>query len=57
MSLLRTAEEEVLTAAKIIDQPAETHDEDGLPLTEVLEELDEEGNLICEYAQGKRYSW
>ncbi|KAL9127424.1 MAG: hypothetical protein Q9217_003693 [Psora testacea] len=43
-SLLSTAEEK-LAASSVVVQP-EVHDEKGLPVTEIHEELDEEGNVI-----------
>lgn len=35
-----------LSALKARSQPM-LHDAEGLPITEILEELDEEGNVIC----------
>lgn len=44
-SLLKVAENEYL-ASQIPNQP-DLSLEEGLPLTEIYEELDEEGNVIC----------
>ena len=38
--------EEKLAAFNVVILP-EGRDEDGLPLTEIREELDEEGNVLC----------
>jgi len=38
--------EQKLATSEVITQP-EARDEDGLPLTEIWEELDDEGNIIC----------
>ena len=46
ISLLRAAEGK-LAASTILSQP-EVLNEEGLPLTEIHEELDEDGNVICE---------
>ena len=46
-SLLNTAQEKY-AAAQVLCQP-ESRNEEGLPLTEIHEELDEEGNVICRY--------
>ncbi len=45
LSLLNTAEEKY-AAAQVLSKP-EVRNEEGLPLTEIYEELDEEGNVIC----------
>ena len=45
MSLLSTAEEK-LAASNVICQSG-VNNEERLPLTEIREELDEEGNVIC----------
>lgn len=42
---LEAANEKFL-AATVISQP-EVRNEEGLPLTEIREELDEDGNVIC----------
>lgn len=42
---LKKAEEQ-LSALKAKGQPM-LHNTEGLPITEILEELDEEGNVIC----------
>jgi len=44
---LSTAEEK-LAAATVLSNP-EVCTEEGLPLKEIHEELDEEGNVICKY--------
>ena len=44
-SLLQAAEEKY-AASQVLVQP-EVQNEEGLPLTEIHEELDEEGNIIC----------
>jgi len=44
-SLIVTAEEK-LNSLLVIRQP-EVRNDDGLPLTEIREELDEDGNVIC----------
>ena len=44
-SQLATAEEKH-AATQVLIQP-EVRNEEGLPLTEILEELDAEGNVIC----------
>ncbi len=44
-SLLNTAQEKH-AAAQVLTKP-EVRNEEGLPLTEIHEELDEEGNVIC----------
>lgn len=44
-SLLQVAEERY-TSSQILSQP-EVRNEEGLPLTDIYEELDEEGNVIC----------
>ena len=46
-SLLNTAQEKY-SAAQVLCQP-ESRNEEGLPLTEIHEELDEEGNVICRF--------
>ena len=43
-----TTAEEKLQATTVVSQPLVT-DEEGLPLTEIREELDDDGNVICEY--------
>ena len=48
---LETANEKFL-AATVISQP-EVRDEEGLPLTEIREELDEDGNVTCMLLQLK----
>lgn len=47
LSLLETTEEKYL-ASQTLGRP-EVQDEEGLPLTEIHEELDAEGNVICKY--------
>jgi unconventional prefoldin RPB5 interactor 1 len=47
-SLLQAAEEKY-AASQVLIQP-EVRNEEGLPLTEIHEELDEEGNVICTLA-------
>ncbi len=47
-SLLIAAEEK-LVASTVLSRPG-IQNEEGLPLTEIREELDEEGNVICAYA-------
>ena len=42
---LRNAEKKAATSL-VLSQP-EVRNEDGLPLAEIREELDEEGNVIC----------
>ena len=42
---LRNAEEKAATSL-VLSQP-DVRNEDGLPLAEIREELDEEGNVIC----------
>ena len=44
-SMLRTAEEKY-AASQVLIEP-EIRNEEGLPLTEIIEELDAEGNVIC----------
>lgn len=44
-SLLDTAQEKY-AATQVLSKP-EARNEEGLPLTEIHEELDEEGNVIC----------
>ena len=44
-SLLSVADEKY-AASQVLIQP-EVRNEEGLPLTEILEELDAEGNVIC----------
>ena len=46
-SLIVTAEEK-LNSLLVIRQP-EVRNDEGLPLTEIREELDEDGNVICIY--------
>ena len=46
ISSLLTAAEEKYAASQVLTQP-EVRNEDGLPLTEIHEELDEEGNVVC----------
>ena len=46
------AAEEKYAASQVIGQP-EAGNEEGLPLTEILEELDEEGNVICKMSYGQ----
>lgn len=43
--LLGTAEEK-LVISTVVSRPG-VHNEEGLPLTEIREELDSEGNVIC----------
>ena len=38
--------EHKLAASEIVSRP-DVRDEEGLPLTEIREKLDEEGNVIC----------
>ena len=38
--------EQKLAASEIVSRP-DVRDVEGLPLTEIREELDEEGNVIC----------
>ena len=38
--------EEKLAAVNVVIQP-DARNEDGLPVTEIREELDEEGNVLC----------
>ncbi len=38
--------EQKLAISEVTTRP-EARDEDGLPLTEIREELDDEGNIIC----------
>lgn len=40
------AAEDNLSAVNIVINP-EARTEDGLPLTEIIEELDDDGNVIC----------
>lgn len=40
------AAEAKLASAKIISEP-DTRTEEGLPVTDIFEELDEDGNVIC----------
>lgn len=40
------ATEDKLSAFDIVIHP-EARTEDGLPLTEIIEELDDDGNVIC----------
>lgn len=44
---LRNAEEKA-AASLVLGQP-DVRNEDGLPLTEIREELDEQGNVICTF--------
>ena len=46
LSLLQAAEEKY-AASQVLSQP-EIRNEEGLPFTEILEQLDEEDNVICE---------
>lgn len=43
-------------ASTVISRP-DVHNEGGLPLTEIREELDEVGNVICMYAMQKLYEF
>ena len=45
-SLLRSAEGRLLSAEVLRD--AKALDEEGLPVTEIHEELDDDGNILCE---------
>lgn len=45
---LNTAQEKH-AAAQILSQP-EVRNEEGLPLKEIHEELDDEGNVICNFS-------
>lgn len=54
-ALLLNAAEEKLVASTVISRPG-VHNE-GLPLTEIREELDEEGNVLCVYAMQKLYDF
>lgn len=47
ISLLQAAETQV--AASYGSSRPEIRDEKELPITEIREELDEEGNIICRY--------
>ena len=44
-SLLKNAEEKH-AASQVLIKP-EVRNEEGLPLTEIIEELDADGNVIC----------
>lgn len=43
---LESANEKLLTA-NVVSQP-EVRNEEGLPITEISEELDDDGNIICQ---------
>ena len=49
-----TVVEEKLQSATTISHSYPT-DEEGLPLTEIREELDDEGNVVCEDVLG--FTW
>lgn len=51
LSLLDSAQEE-LARFKILSGSDGVRRDEGLPLTEILEELDEEGNIVCKYTVG-----
>ena len=46
ISSLLNATQEKYAATQVVSQP-EVRNEEGLPLTEIHEELDENGNVIC----------
>ena len=55
LSRLNTAQENY-AAAQVLSEP-EARNEEGLPLKEIHEELDEEGNVICNFSSAIHLSF